>query len=90
MPLILTLISLVPLLLLRGLIIADLWRWFIVPLGLSSIGIIQAMGLATLIAMLTHQSNVTTEKREWWQFILLAVITNLMFWGMGALIHLFL
>ena len=43
-----TLISLISLLV-RGLVLVDLWAWFVVPLGAPAIGALHALGISLLI-----------------------------------------
>jgi hypothetical protein len=41
---------------LRGWVLSILWRWFAVPMfGLPGIGIAEAVGVALIVAMLTHE-----------------------------------
>lgn len=42
----------IPLILFRGWVATKLWFWFVVPLGLVPIGVIQATGIVWLITML--------------------------------------
>jgi hypothetical protein len=58
-----TLVLLIGTTILRGITLSVLWGWFIVPLGVVSIGIPAAMGIAMLVAMMTWQ-DVVTQKRE--------------------------
>lgn len=44
--------------LLNGYVLSVLWRWFMVPtLGLPALSIPQAIGIALVVGMLTHQSS---------------------------------
>src|SRR3989344_254836 len=44
--------------LLRGYVLSVLWRWFMVPtLGLPALSVAQAIGIALVVGMLTHQSQ---------------------------------
>jgi hypothetical protein len=48
---------------LNGLALAQLWQWFIVPLGVKPLGIAQALGVSLLAAMLLdHKSGSDKEK----------------------------
>ncbi len=38
---------------LEGVVISVLWRWFIVPFGVREIGIAWAIGLATIVSVVT-------------------------------------
>jgi hypothetical protein len=47
----------------EGFVIAKLWRWFLVPLGVPPVTISHAIGISTLTWLLTHQINLA-EKKE--------------------------
>lgn len=73
---------------LSGFTIMVMWGWYIVPLGLPTIGLIHALGLDMLITFI-----VTTKKSEdipfwdnwiWW--MVFTVLTLLL----GGLLHLFM
>lgn len=40
---------------LNGFMLSYLWQWFVVPLGVPAIGIIQAIGICMIVSMLTYQ-----------------------------------
>ena len=46
-----TLVAIVPLWMLKGYVISQLWTWFLVPLDIPAIGIAQALGLAVLSSL---------------------------------------
>ena len=51
--------------LLRGYVLSILWRWFMVPtLGLPALSIPQAIGIALVVGMLTHQSHHYPENKD--------------------------
>ena len=41
----------------RGHVLSVLWEWFVVPLGVGPIGLVQAIGIASLAAMLTYEGT---------------------------------
>lgn len=43
---------------LEGRVVMDLWRWFVVPVGLAPIGYWQAIGLGILAAVFTRQNGL--------------------------------
>ena len=47
------LMAVVPLMLLGGVVCADLWAWFLVPLGVPAIGVAHAIGIHSLIGLMT-------------------------------------
>jgi putative Mn2+ efflux pump MntP len=48
----------------RGLVFAQLWAWFVMPFGAPAIGIAHAIGLAVLVTMLTGQRAKTDDDGE--------------------------
>lgn len=48
----------------RGFVLAKLWLWFLVPLGVAPLGIAQAIGISALVSMLTHQAQKTEKTDE--------------------------
>ena len=44
--------------LLNGLVLCQLWQWFVVPFGLPTLTIAQALGLGTLISYLTKYTPI--------------------------------
>ncbi|MDP3696508.1 MAG: hypothetical protein Q8R55_00575 [Candidatus Taylorbacteria bacterium] len=51
--------------LLRGYVLSVLWRWFMVPtLGLPALSVAQAIGIALVVGMLTHQSQHYPEDKD--------------------------
>lgn len=55
-------IGVVPAILLRGWATQTLWGWFVVPLGVMSIGLMHAYGLVLVAMLLTATSMVDHEK----------------------------
>lgn len=50
----------------RGYVLSIMWGWFVVPIfNLPSLGIAQSIGIAMVIAMLTHQYIPTKDKDNW-------------------------
>lgn len=88
-------IGIVALVLLRGLVLADLWQWFVTPLGAPRIGIAHAIGLSTILT--TCMMGFATEKAEKdddsgpWAKVIKALFKGLFYclfaWGMGAIVH---
>ncbi len=49
----------------RGLVLVKLWAWFLVPnLAVPQIGAAQALGIALLVSMLTHQVSGSDESKN--------------------------
>ena len=49
---------------LRGLVLKILWGWFIVPLGVISIGISHALGISIIITFITFKKPAEDTKWE--------------------------
>ena len=83
--------AIVPLQLLRGYVLAQLWRWFVVPLGGPAVDVVHAIGISLLVAMLTHQSP-PKDAAKWStaESIGISVTVSLLFWGMGAITKVFI
>jgi len=76
---------------LRGWVLCDLWRWFMEPMGLPGIGMAHAVGLSTLVGLLTHQPDPPGKDKDATFLLLYATFMSvglsLMAWIMGALAH---
>lgn len=89
-------IVMVGLALLRGVVVADLWQWFVTPFGLPAIGIVHAMGVSLFVAALTFQNaktNIDDDVKGWTRVftgLFIGVLINLFVWGVGALIASFM
>lgn len=46
---------------LRGIVLSYLWLWFVVPLGVTPIGIFQGLGISTIVTFLTFQPHIKHE-----------------------------
>lgn len=81
--------------LVRGLVLAQLWAWFLVPnLGAPPIGVAQAIGIALIVSMLTaHISgkSPSSDNRSATNVILTAtgtsILVALITLLMGAIFH---
>jgi hypothetical protein len=80
----------ISLIIFNGFVITQLWNWFIVPLGVISISIAHAIGLSLIIGMLTLRINAEYKEMKPWEYMTISCIAYLMFWGMGAIVHLFM
>lgn len=79
-----------PVVAIEGVVISDLWGWFIAPLGVPGIGWAHAAGIAVLIGLLVHQAkpkNKNDEDKPAWEKIADAGLLALFLWGMGWLVH---
>jgi hypothetical protein len=79
------------LLFITGIVISDLWLWFIVPLGILSISNAQGIGISLLVGLLTLKPAMALNKEiDGITVIATTIITTLICWGMGAIVHLFM
>jgi hypothetical protein len=77
----------------RGLILAVLWGWFVQPLGVRSINVAEAIGLATIVGLLSQRSDDQNDKRPFAEKLLAVFFASLFGAGLalllGFLAHLF-
>ena len=71
---------------LRALVIRDMWLWFVTPLGVAKIGYAHAAAISLLMAALTFH-DAATEERTPTARIIFHVILNLWIWGWAGLLH---
>lgn len=81
----LAVIALAPVSMLRGVVLKDLWRWFVMPLGVQAIGMAEALGLALLLGWLTHTYVADDKPYPGIAGIVRNVLLALTIWGVGAL-----
>lgn len=79
-------------LLLRAFVLCRLWAWFVVPLGVTSIGMAHAYGLTIIVGMLReYRSQSGDEKRDTPTVVLTSLLTGifvpLLAWAIGAAVH---
>ena len=80
-----------PLAALRGWVIQNLWAWFIVPFGVSEIGLWHATGISLIVTMLTvHSVKSDGTKEEELESLLASIIYPLIFLVMGYIYHSFM
>lgn len=87
----------VALVLLRAVVLKDLWGWFVVPLGVPGIGMAHAVGISTIASLLT--SSPTTSRKDekdtnkfadGISVLILSGVLSLFAWGIGAVVHLYM
>lgn len=83
--LVIGLLAVAPNIALRGFVLMQLWRWFIVPLHVPQIDIGQALGLSMIARIMTY--TYAPSKAESWsgtQGALRMAVVSLLSWGLGA------
>ena len=92
MKILLLLVLLVPATLLHGFVFSELWRWFIVPLGVSPISVVTGMGLRIMVNSFRKNTD-TSESVNSYDKIMKdfaeTVVLALLAWGLGYIIYLF-
>ncbi len=77
-----------------GLVLGQLWAWFIVPMfHLPQIGVPEAIGLSLLVGFLTKDLTVNRESdkdKEWWEPALIAFLYPTITLVMAWVVHMFL
>ena len=72
-----------------GATIMFMWNWFVVPLGLPMIGLVQALGLDTLITFIVT-TRVNTNPDPFWDRWITAITYALLTLFGGWLLHFFM
>lgn len=88
-------VAIIAFIILRGLITADLWQWFLVPLGVKSIGIAHAIGLSFLVGLLFNlgrltKSDVDPEHKGLlpaFMQLIAHTVAILLTWGSAAIVY---
>lgn len=87
------LIFAIPIVMLSGKIVMDLWAWFIVPIfEIHSITYAQALGFSLIVSYLSkNPKGFKHDEEEGKEFKILGYHIARMFlvWGLGYIIHLF-
>ena len=68
-------------------VVADLWGWFVVPLGVPAMSKAQAFGLSLFVAYLTHNTAVKTESKELDALVVLMWAKPISYWCAGYVVH---
>jgi hypothetical protein len=86
---VIVLIALFPIIILRGFVLSRLWAWFLIPLGLPSIGVAHAIGIALIFSAFFSKSS-TTNKNNYVERTFEGFVEVLCYWGFGAIVHWFM
>jgi hypothetical protein len=80
----------------RGLVLVALWGWFVEPLGVRSINVAEAIGLAILVGMLWQKApeDESADRRSTWEKFATAFFASVFMAGfallLGWIVHFFL
>lgn len=76
----------------QGVVLMNLWNWFISPLGAIKIGYWLAFGIALTIRVFinTNSRSDNDEDAGVWANFFSTIIGYLILWGVGAIIVLFI
>ena len=77
--------------LLGGVVLKDLWSWFIVPLGVPQLSVIHAIGVSLVVRLMTYNIPKGDEETS---DIIARIIGSILYilavWGIGAIVHHFM
>lgn len=72
--------------LVRGVVIVDLWNWFIVPLSVPEIGMAQGLGISLIASLFTANIFAKREdSKDAVTSVLVVLGWSLLTWGLGAI-----
>lgn len=73
----------------EGFSLSCMWNWFIYPIVGVAVNFWHAIGIGLTASMFigSHSSN---KDRELWEQLVIAILTSLLLWGVGALTYLFM
>lgn len=80
------LIAIIPLGILSGYVLQQLWGWFVVPVGLAPIGLWQANGIGTICALFAKATS--SKSKPIWESLISCFLMILCAWGFGCVEHL--
>jgi len=78
---------------LNALILRDLWGWFVVPLGVPTLGIAHAAGISTFVRFVTYSLSAkqdTREDKSIWFIVTASALIMALTWGLGWVLHSFM
>lgn len=76
------------LLLWRGFVLSVMWSWFLVPLGLPTIQVPHAIGIAAIVGMMTSRGS--SSKKGFVEILFTPFITTAVIFGIAAIAHSFM
>ena len=76
----------------QGVVLMNLWNWFIAPLGVTKIGYWMAFGISLTLKVFIEKSSKDDDDEDEGLFVSFfgTIIGYLVIWGIGAIIALFI
>lgn len=73
-----------------SLALRDLWNWFVAPLGAPTIGMYHAYGLSLVCRLVIFDLAAMMQKKEQTLGVIIgwSIVTPLLLWGTGWILHL--
>lgn len=81
--------TMVALILYGGLVTSYLWLWFVVPLGVRPIGVVEAIGLGIFVASFTYRFATKDDSDGVVDALVSAAVVETFLLGLGYFVHLF-
>lgn len=77
--------------LLAGVVLVDLWVWFVMPIfHVGALNIPQALGISLLVGFMTHQISNSKQTEKTATIFVTGAMRPLILWGIGWVIMKFL
>ena len=68
---------------LQGIIFASLWHWYVAPLGVPSVGYVQALMILLMGRLVVFRANIEEERKVTMEKVARGLATWLFVWGLG-------
>lgn len=77
----------VPLFVLNGFVLSNLWAWFVVPLGAPPIGIAEGIGLAIVVAAMRDSTPRPQKEEDFTTMAIRVFVGPFITLGIGYVVH---
>jgi hypothetical protein len=67
-------VLLLPSILLRGFVVVKLWGWYVLPFGVSQIGMAHALGISLFLSLLSQQHQPARDSREKYEILISTIV----------------
>lgn len=74
----------------QGVVLMNLWNWFVSPLGVAQINYWLAVGISMTMRVFINAGSSSKEDDSAWSNFFGSIIGYLIIWGIGAIIVLFI